>query len=190
MNLKEILNQRRAYRSLEEIEVTPEMISQLSQAAQIMPSCFNNQPWRFVFVTENPKLQTLKDEALSKGNNWAQPASMIIVVFSKKDLDCVIKDREYYLFDVGMATAAIILQATEMGLVAHPIAGYSPKKVREILHIPDEYNIVTLLVVGKKKAEFSNFISEDQKDREDVRPSRLKIEEFSFMNQFSSSSTT
>ncbi len=185
MNLTEILTKRRAYRSLEAIEITSDMITQLAQAAQLMPSCFNNQPWRYVFVKDNPQLQILKDEALPKGNAWAQPASMIIVVFSKADLDCVIKDREYYLFDVGMATAAIILRATEMGLVAHPIAGYSPNKVREIVHLPEEYNIVTLVVIGKKKTDFSEYISEDQKEREKERPSRLKVEEFTFLNQFS-----
>ncbi|MHA1672375.1 MAG: nitroreductase family protein [Promethearchaeota archaeon] len=185
MNLKEILTQRRAYRSLEAIEITPDMITQLAQAAQLMPSCYNKQPWRFVFVKDNPELQILKDEALPKGNAWAQPASMIIVVFSKKELDCVIKEREYYLFDVGMATAALILRATEMGLVAHPIAGYSPIKVRKFVHIPEEYNIVTLLVIGKKKLEFSSYISEDQKKGESTRPSRLKVEKFTFINQFS-----
>ncbi|TFH29919.1 MAG: nitroreductase [Promethearchaeota archaeon] len=185
MTLNEILTQRRAYRSLESSEITPDIINHLAQAAQIMPSCFNNQPWRFVFVKDNPKLQNLKDDALSKGNIWAQPASMIIVVFSKADLDCVIKDREYYLFDVGMATAAIILRATEIGLVAHPIAGYAPEKVREIVQIPDEYKIVTLVIIGKKKTNFSDYISEDQKEREENRPPRLKIDEFTFLNQFS-----
>jgi len=33
---------------------------------------------------------------------------MFVAVFSRKDDDCVIKDREYHLFDTGMATAFMI----------------------------------------------------------------------------------
>lgn len=33
------------------------------------------------------------------------------------------KSMEYYLFDAGMSVAFLILRATELGIVAHPIAG-------------------------------------------------------------------
>ena len=95
-----------------------------------------------MFVYDKDMLMKLRD-ALSKGNEWAYDASMIIAVFSRQDLDCVIKERIYYLFDTGMATALLILRATELGLVAHPIAGFREKKVKEILEIPEAaYDIV------------------------------------------------
>lgn len=129
MDVKEAIRNRRAYRSLEQVEITEELVRDLAECAQLSASCFNNQPWRYVFVYEPGKLKEMH-AALSPGNERARNASMIIVVFSKRDDDCVIRDREYYLFDTGMATAFLILRATELGLVAHPIAGYSPKKTR------------------------------------------------------------
>ena len=186
MNVKDAIENRRAFRSLIEIKITEEIINELGKAAQLMPSCFNKQPWRFVFVYEDSQLDRIKNEALNEGNSWAKKASMIIAVFSKKDLDCVIKDREYYLFDTGMAVASIMLRATEMGLVAHPIAGYSPNIVREVLKIPSEYNVITLLVIGKKDPNIPADFDEYQVKNEKNRPQRYPLEEFVFHNNFSS----
>jgi nitroreductase len=109
---------------------------------------------------------------------------MIIAVFSKKEDDCIIHDREYYLFDIGMATAFLILRATELGLVAHPIAGYSPKKTREILGIPDKYNLITLVIVGKKSYKINPVLSDKQKEAEKKRPLRYELDEFIYHNKY------
>ena len=180
--IDEIKN-RRAYRSLEPIEITPEIVEPLSQAVRLSPSCFNNQPWHFIFTYEKEKLHQLFD-ALSKGNIWATYASMIIAVCAKKDDDCVIYDREYYLFDLGLATSSLILQATSMNLVAHPIAGYSPKKAREILNIPEEYNVITLIIVGKHNENIPDYLSEKQVEAEKKRPERKPLETFIHHNIF------
>ena len=183
MDVKEAIKKRRAYRSLEPVEITEELIYDLAGCAQIAASCFNNQSWRYLFVS-GPK--TLEDmhEALSQGNEWAKAASMIIVVFSKREEDCMIHDREYYLFDTGMATQSIILRATELGLVAHPIAGYSPRKTREIFGMPDEYNVIALVIVGNKSDKISKVLSEKQIEAEKKRPGRIPFDEFVYINKY------
>lgn len=183
MDVREAIQQRRAYRSLESTEITKEVISELTEAAQLFCSCFNNQPWRYIFVYDQEVL-TRMHETLSKGNEWARAASMIIAVMSKADLDCVIKDRKYYLFDTGMATASIILRATELGLVAHPIAGFSPTKTREVLRIPPDMEVITLIIVGKKSQAMSPLLSEKQIQAEETRPERIAIEEFVYHNYY------
>jgi nitroreductase len=183
MNVKEAIDKRRAYRSLTPVEITEALIEDLAHSAQLFCSCFNNQPWRYVFVYE-PEMLKKMHSALSQGNEWAQAASMIIAVFSKSELDCVIRNRKYYLFDTGMATAAIILRTTELGLVAHPIAGFSPKKTREILEIPDEMEVITLVIVGKHSDTISPLLSEKQVEAEKQRPERLPIERFIYLNVY------
>lgn len=177
MDVKEAIEKRRAYRCLEKINIPGDIIDELVRAAQLTASCFNNQPWRFVFVKSKENLEKLK-EAMNKGNEWTYAASMIIAVITKKEFDCVIKDREYYLFDTGMAVSAMLLRATELGLVAHPIAGYSPEKVREILHIPQDFNVITLIIVGKKsELENNGFLNEHQIIMEKQRPERIPKEQ-------------
>jgi nitroreductase len=183
MDVKEAIRTRRAYRSLEPIEVTEELVRDLAESAQLTCSCNNNQPWRFVFAYDPDVLKKLHG-AVSRGNVWVQAASMIIAVFSRKDLDCLRKGREYYLFDTGMATAFMILRATELGLVAHPIAGFNEDAVKEILDIPEEMRLITLVIVGKRSETISPLLSEKQVEREKKRPERLPLEEFAYMNHF------
>ncbi len=183
MDVKQAIQTRRAYRSLQAAEITPELVQDLAQSAALAPSFFNKQPWRFVFVHDADVLEKLHG-AVSGGNKWVQSASMMVAVFSKKDLDGVINDREYYLFDTGMATAFMMLRATELGLVAHPIAGYNSKAVKEILGIPQEMCVITLLVVGKQAAGISPLLSEQQVEREMERPERLPVDKFAYVNSF------
>jgi nitroreductase len=183
MDVIQAINERRAYRSLVPVEITQDLIRDLAGSAQLAPSCSNNQPTRFVFVHKPAVLKNMR-EALSKGNEWAYAASLIIVVFSKKEDDCIIFDREYHQFDCGLAAGFLILRATELGLVAHPIAGYSPKKTREILGIPEEYKVITLINVGKHSDEISPVLSEKQVGFEKMRPERLPLEKVAFFNRF------
>jgi len=183
LKVKEAINNRRAYRSLDHLEITNDTIYDLARCAQLSASCFNNQPWRYLFVYDSKILKNMH-EVLSSGNEWAKKASMIIVVFSKKDDDCVIRDREYYLFDTGMATANLILRATELDFIAHPIAGFSPKKTREVLKIPDKYQIITLVIVGKHSKTINPVLSEKQIKNENKRPGRLQFDKFMYINKF------
>ena len=183
MDVKEAIKQRRAFRSLKPVEITEELIYDLAECARLSASCFNNQPWRYVFVYD-PEVLKEMHKALSPGNEWARDASMIIAVFSKKEDDCVIRDRKYYLFDTGMATGSLILRATELGLVAHPIAGYSPKKTREILGIPDEHNVIALVIVGKHSEKISSILSDKQVEAENKRPERIPLDKFVYINKY------
>jgi nitroreductase len=122
--------------------------------------------------------------ALTRGNAWAQAASLIIAVCCEKEADCVIHGREYYLFDTGLQTAFLVLRATELGLVAHPIAGYSPSKTREALGIPDQYRVATLVIVGRHSDHVSPVLSEDQARSEKQRPERLPMDQVVFIDRF------
>ena len=183
MELKDIVHTRRAYRSLTPVKISDELVRDLATCAVLSPSCFNNQPWRFIFAYD-PEIVKKMHSALARGNEWGQAASMFIGVFSERSFDCDIKEREYYLFDTGMATALLILRATELGLVAHPIAGYDEEKAKEILHIPEEMKLITLIVVGKKSEEMSPALSEKQREMEETRPERLPFERFAFIDRY------
>ncbi len=183
MDVKQAIQTRRAYRSLEPVEITEELIKDLAESARLAPSCNNNQPWRFVFAHDPGVLKKLHG-ALSRGNRWVQAASMIIAVFSRDDLDCRIKGRNYYLFDTGMATAFLMLRATELGLVAHPIAGFNEDAVKEILGISEDMQVIALVNVGKHSETIGPLLSESQAEREKQRPERLPLEEFAYVNVF------
>ncbi|MDD2773398.1 MAG: nitroreductase family protein [Elusimicrobiales bacterium] len=183
MELEKILKERRSYRSLETAPVTDALIGELAQAAALMPSCFNNQPWRFVFARDPRVLEKLHG-ALSKGNEWAKAAPLIVAVFGRKDSDCVLGDREYYQFDIGLGTAGLVLRAWDLGLMAHPIAGYDPEAAAAILGIPAEFRVITLLIVAKKSAVPNPLMTEKQASAEAERPPRLAFEKFAWIDSY------
>jgi len=183
MDVKQAIYERRAFRSLDPVPITNELINDLAECAQLAPSCFNNQPWRFVFAYEPKTLEKLHS-ALSRGNAWGFTASLIVAVFSTKDYDCLVKGREYYLFDTGMATAFLILRATEMGLIAHPIAGFDEEIVKSVLEIPIDVTVITLVIIGKRADTINPLLSDEQVRRENKRPTRFPLEAFVHLNRF------
>ncbi len=183
MNVKEAIKKRRAYRSLDLIKISENLITDFAEVARISPSCGNKQPWKFIFVYEREKLEKLFT-TLSAGNKWVEKASMIIGVFSKPEDDCIIGERLYYLFDTGMATAFILLRATELGLVAHPIAGFKEDPAKKILGIPDEMRLITLIIIGKHSKEINPVLSDSMKLGEKQRPPRKQLDDFVFINSY------
>jgi len=167
MSVKDAIEKRRAYRSLAPVEITDELIEDLIHSASLAPSCFNKQPWRFVVVSSNEMKERLK-KTLSRGNEWAKSGSLFVAVYTRKDLDCIYRGKEYFLFDTGLATAFLILRATELGLVAHPIAGFDETMLKKILGIPEDMILITLIVMGKHSG-----------DDEGPRPARLPLNEIS-----------
>ncbi|PIS27837.1 MAG: nitroreductase [Candidatus Marinimicrobia bacterium CG08_land_8_20_14_0_20_45_22] len=183
MEFSDLIQQRRSFRSLAPVRITREMVLEIASTVSLSPSCFNNQPWRFVFVTNPKKLQELF-AALSPGNDWAKKASAIAAIFSKKEFDCVIKEREYFLFDAGMATAFLLLKATEMGLVAHPIAGFDYQAVKTALQLPDKISLIALVIIGRKSEAIDVSLSEKQKAMELTRPERFTMEKFVWFDEY------
>jgi len=183
MNVKEAIEKRRALRSLDPVKISDELIQNLAEVVEIAPSCANKQPWKLIFIRKKQELEKIFT-TLSVGNKWVEKASMIIAVFSKPENDCIIGDRLYYLFDTGIAMAFLILRATELGLVAHPIAGFKESQTKEILGIPDEMRLITLVIIGKHSSEVNPVLSNAMKLGEKQRPPRKSLDEFVFINHF------
>lgn len=183
MDVKKAIETRRAFRSLEAADITTDLIHDLAKYAALAPSCFNKQPWRFVFVNDKTVLSSLH-AALATGNEWVQNASLIVAVCTKTELDCDIKGRHYALFDTGMATAFMIMRATELNLVAHPIAGFDEGTVKEILNIPPDMQNITLVNIGKHANEIVPQMTEKQIEWEEARPERYSFNQFAYMNAY------
>ena len=69
-------------------------------------------------------------------------APVIIVICARPEDDVTIDDKEYYLFDVGLAVENMLLAATDLGLVTHLMASFNEVEVKRILHIPDDVRVV------------------------------------------------
>lgn len=138
---------RFANRALLDKEVPADTLEALVEAATLAPSCFNEQPWRFLVATGERRDQLLA--CLTPMNQeWAGRAPALILTCAKKTFTQNGRDNAWHLSDAGCAAGFFMLEAERRGLTAHPMAGFSKKEARAAFDIPEELDIVHVMAVG------------------------------------------
>ena len=183
MALLKAIEKRRAYRALSEEPISREVLLRLVEAARLAPSSGNNQPWRIVTVVDEPYLGNLK-ESLSGWNYWALKAPAIAAFITRPEWSLRLKEREYALFELGMAAMNYQLQAVEEGLYVHPIAGYSSVKAKEALALEGDEILLTLVILGYPGE--SSYLSEKHLQQESSQQERKPVDEIAAFNQWRS----
>ena len=182
MEFDEVLARRRSRRAYGPVEITDDMVRKLLQAASLAPSCTNSQPWRFVMVRKPEQLERVF-QTLTRGNYWMTKVSMVVAVFTEPDSDCDVQGVSYEMFDTGMAAALLLLKATEMGLLTHPIAGFNKEMVKEVLGLSEQHTIITLIGIGKRSDDLGA-LNENHRERETSPRIRKPLEEIGFMESY------
>lgn len=125
-----------------------ELLSVL-EAARWAPSANNEQPWRFSVLVKGTALHAAFSETLSGWNqSWAPHASALIVlsiVHSNADG----AKNPFARYDAGLAAANLTLQAQELGLHTHQLAGFDHAKAAEVLELGDKLETVVAIAIGK-----------------------------------------
>ena len=129
-------------------EIEPEKIETILNAARLAPSARNMQPWRFIIVKGKKAVEALTKTGVPETNMMIKQAPVIIVICGRPG-DSVVRDgKEYYLFDSGLAMENMLLTATSMGLVTHPMTGMNEAEIKKILQIPDDVRVVALTPIA------------------------------------------
>ena len=123
-------------------DVEQEKIEKVLDAARLAPSARNNQPWRFIVINDKDVVKALVSRAFSERNAVVGDAPVIIIACANPGDDLVVDEKEYYLFDVGLAVENMLLAATDLGLVTHPMTGVNEDEMKRILGVPDEVRFV------------------------------------------------
>ena len=148
--LHDLLKRRWSPRAFSEQPVGPDMLLTLLEAACWAPSSSNEQPWRFVVATkqESADYDRLLACLLEGNRKWAFRAPVLILSVARMDFEDDGRPNRHAFHDVGLATENLLLQATALGLVAHPMAGFDIEKARVDLKIPSGYEPVAMIAVG------------------------------------------
>lgn len=125
-------------------------IRALFEAARWAPSCFNEQPWLFIYATEAGARQKLGSALVAKNQRWALSAPLLMFVLARRNFKDGGRENRHAPFDAGSAWLSLALQARKMGLYAHAMAGFSVKKACQVLGVsPDEYLVMAAIAVGR-----------------------------------------
>jgi nitroreductase len=121
--------------------VEPEKITQILDAARHAPSGRNTQPWCFIVVQGKANVEPLVTKTFSEANQVAKDAPVLIIACAHP-LEAIRGGRDNALFDVGLAVENLLLAATALGLVTHPMRGVNEDALKKLLHIPDDVRFV------------------------------------------------
>jgi len=123
----------------------------LFEAARWAPSSYNNQPWRFLYAKRNTKYWDNFFNLLVEFNqSWAKNAAVLVVIISKKNFDHNNKPAVTHRLDAGAAWENLALEGSSRGLVVHGMEGFDYQKARDVLCIPEEYDIEAMAAIGKR----------------------------------------
>ncbi|MEQ8692970.1 MAG: nitroreductase family protein [Pseudomonadales bacterium] len=128
--------------------LTKAELDQLFEAARWSPSCFNSQPWRFIYALRDTEhWQPLFELLVDANQEWAKQAGALIAVVSKTTFDNG-DAAPTHSFDAGSAWLAMALQVQKMGLASHAMWGFHHDQAPDVLGLTDEYAVQAMVAVG------------------------------------------
>ena len=148
-DVNEIFLNRWSPRAMSGEEIAEVDLFSLLEAARWAPSSNNNQPWRFIYARRNTPHWNTFFNLLAEGNQiWAKNAAALLVVISKTTFDSD-KPSRTHSYDAGAAWASFALQGSQNDLVVHGMQGFDYAKAKEILEIPDDYQVEAMAAIGR-----------------------------------------
>jgi nitroreductase len=151
--IKDLVMKNRSYRRFEQDSpVSLDTLKELVDLARLTPSGRNIQPLKYILSVEKEKnariFSTLAWAAYFKDwpgpDKGERPPAYIVMVLDKEVSQTLICDH-------GIASQTILLGAVEKGLGGCIIASIKKNELAEILHLPDRYEILFVLAIGKPK---------------------------------------
>lgn len=148
--LHELILRRWSPRAFADRSVEHATLLRLLEAARWAPSCFNEQPWRYIVATkENPAEFGKMVNCLVEGNQeWAKHAPVLMISVAKLAFTHNGKPNRHAFHDVGAASAYLTIQATALGLFVHQMGGIYADRARETYGIPEGFEPVAGIALG------------------------------------------
>lgn len=156
MSFLELVRKRQSVRKYSDKPVEKEKVLNCVEAARLAPSASNGQPWKFIVIDDPGMVTKVADKTtgpLWSFNNFV-PQSKVIVAIVIERMKVItragakVKDKEYALFDIGIAAEHFCLQAAEEGLGTCMLGWFEEKAVKKLLNIPSDKRIGLLITLG------------------------------------------
>jgi nitroreductase len=165
--------------------VSDAQMTALVEAARWAPSCFGDEPWRYLIWNRS------RDEAswraafdcLAESNQaWAINAPVLMLSCAGSKFRHNGNPNRFGQHDTGAASMALVLEAVALGLAAHQMGGFDAAKARAAFAIPEEYTPMAMIAIGYQAEP--HVLAGDQFVKEQAVRSRQPIREHFFEGQW------
>ena len=131
--------------------VSREHLLALLEAARWAPSCFGDQPWRYLVWDRFRDAAAWQQafECLVEGNQgWVRNAPILLLSLAASNFGHNNKPNRWAQHDTGAASENLCLQATALGLVAHQMGGFDTEQAKVRFNIPADHVCMAMIAVG------------------------------------------
>jgi nitroreductase len=128
-----------------------EQVLALLEAARWSPSCYGDEPWRFIVCDREADAEAWHAAfaCLSEGNqSWAGNAPLLMLVVASEHFRSNGKPNRWGQYDTGAAAMGLCIQATAMDLMVHQMGGFDSDRARQSFAVPDGFQPMAVLAVG------------------------------------------
>ena len=160
-NILDLIISRQSDRKYSDKPVEKEKLDRIIEAGRMAPSACNAQPWKFIVVTDPELVVKIAEAASAKligMNSFVAQAPVILVIVREKPnlsskVGATIKNKDYSLIDIGIATENICLQAKAEGIGSCIIGWFDESMLRKILAIPRSKRVELIITLGYSLSE-------------------------------------
>ena len=146
MDVMKAIQSRRSIRAYDTRGVEEEKLRRILETGRLSPSAGNRQERRFIIIQDVNTRKLLCEAA--KNQTFVAEAPVVIAACSVESEYVMSCGQLAYPIDTAIAVDHMTLQAVEEGLGTCWIGAFDEKKVKEILHIPENVRVVALLPLG------------------------------------------
>jgi nitroreductase len=151
--IRDLVLKNRSYRRFhEEVDIKLETLKELVDLARLSASAMNAQPLKYILSCDRQKNSLIFPHLVWGAflKTWPGPAegerpSAYVVILGDTEIS------RFWDYDAGIAAQSILLGATENGLGGCMIANTRKEDLRKALHIPERYEILLVLALGKPR---------------------------------------
>jgi nitroreductase len=163
MNITDAITQRRTIRKYKQHKISTDILKNLVNAARLAPSAMNKQPLEYVVIDEKDLVEKVFEQVRWAGyiaprgtpSEGEKPTAFILILI-RKELKTA-----YTYHDIGAAAQNMMLQAEEYDIGCCWIGSLNKEKVREILNVPTEFELDTIIAMGYEDEESEYFDSDE-----------------------------
>ncbi len=146
MDVFEAIKTRRSIQEYKDKKVEEEKLQRILEAGRLAPSAKNIQERRFIVVRDKGTREKLAQAARNQSFVAQAPVCIIgCAAIADYRMTC---GQKAYPIDVAIAVDHMTLVAVEEGLGTCWIGAFFEDQVKDILKIPDDIRVVTLLSLG------------------------------------------
>jgi nitroreductase len=165
--------------------ISREELMRLFEAARWAPSSFNAQQWRALYADRDTEHWQTFFDLLGEGNKvWAKNAAVLVVFISRTTFEHNGKPSITHSYDAGAAWENFALQGFQQNLVVHGMQGFDYERAREVLRIPQEFQVQAMAAVGRPASK--EILPEKLQERENPND-RRRVSESVFEGPFKQS---